>query len=145
MPQSVFDKLGDKPPAAELLGWELLDFDKQRKWIKIAFLGKSSFTNPTGFVQGGILVAMLDEVMGSSIIMATDGAYLSATISITVDFVRPASIGRIIGEGEVTSLGKSIGFVEGKLFDEQHRLLARGTASCKLVPMNPDWLVDTPA
>ena len=144
MPQSIFERLGNKPPAAELLGWDLIDFDKQRQSIRIAFLGQNSFTNPTGSVQGGFIAAMLDELMGSSIIMATDGAYMSATISITVDFVRPAPAGPITGEGQVTNLGKSIAFVEGKLFDQQQRLLARGTASCKLVPMNPDWLAKTP-
>lgn len=142
MPQSVFDTLGSKPPAAELLGWNLIDFDKERKWIKIEFLGKADFTNPTGFVQGGFLVAMLDELMGSAIIMSTDAAFLTTTISINVDFIRPGPVGSLVGEGEVTNLGKNIAFVEGRLFDSSHTLLARATASCKLVPMNRDWLVD---
>lgn len=142
MPQSVFDTLGNKPPAAELVGWELIEFDKSRKWIKIAFLGREDFTNPTGFVQGGFLVAMLDELMGSAIIMSTDAASLATTISINVDFIRPSPVGRIVGEGEVTNLGKSIAFVEGKLFDPDHALLARATASCKLIPMNPDFVIN---
>ncbi|MFZ5703575.1 MAG: PaaI family thioesterase [Pseudomonadota bacterium] len=92
MPKSVFDDLGNKPPAAELIGWELMESDKQRKWVKIAFAGRPEFTNPTGFVQGGLLAAMLDELMGSAIIVATDGAALSTTISLTVD-VNRRSIG----------------------------------------------------
>ena len=142
MPRSIFDTLGNKPPAAELVGWELIDFDKSRKWIKIAFLGRDDFTNPTGFVQGGFLVAMLDELMGSAIIMATDAAAMCTTISINVDFVRPTPVGRIMGEGEVTNLGNSIAFVEGKLFGSNQVLLARATASCKLIPMNHDLPVN---
>ena len=140
MPKSVFDDLGNKPPAAELIGWELMESDKQRKWVKIAFAGRPEFTNPTGFVQGGLLAAMLDELMGSAIIVATDGAALSTTISLTVDFIRPGPVDRLIGEGQVTNLGKSIAFVEGKLFATDGKLLSRATASCKLLPMNPDWI-----
>jgi uncharacterized protein (TIGR00369 family) len=139
MPKSIFDTLANKPPAAELMGWDLLNFDKERKWVKIAFTGRPEFTNPTGFIQGGILVAMLDELMGSAIIVTTEGASLSTTISINVDFIRPGPVGQLIGEGSVTNLGKSIAFVEGKLFDPKGVLLARATASCKLIPMNPEW------
>lgn len=145
MPRSVFDSLGSKPPAAELIGWELLEFDKQQKWVKIAFAGKPEFTNPTGFVQGGFLATMLDELMGSAIIVATDAAALSTTISLTVDFIRPGPAGRLIGEGTVINLGKSIAFVEGKLFDTEGKLLSRATASCKLLPMNPEWIKEAGA
>ena len=140
MPLSIFDSLGKKPPAAELIGWDLLDFDKERRWVRIGFAGDPQFTNPTGFVQGGFLAAMLDELMGSAIIIATDAAMLSTTISLNVDFIRPGPVGPLVGEGTVTNLGKSVAFVEGKLYGTDGKLLARATASCKLVAMNPDWI-----
>jgi hypothetical protein len=53
-----------RPPCAELLGWRLLDARPQEGWIKLAFEGKPEFCNPAGFIQGGILAAMLDDTRG---------------------------------------------------------------------------------
>ena len=139
-PPSVFDRLGAKPPAAELLGWHLIAFDREQGWARVGFSGRAAFANPTGHVQGGFLAAMLDEAMGSALIIATDGGFLSTTISMSTDFIRPAPAGPIEAEGRVVSLGKSIAFLEGSLRSGDGKLVARATASCKLVAMNPDWI-----
>ena len=141
-PPSVFDRLGPKPPAAELLGWHLLDFDREAGWARVGFTGRPEFANPRGHVQGGCLAAMLDEAMGSALIIATDAASLSTTISMTTDFIRPAPLGILHGEGRVTSLGRTVAFLEGRLSTPDGRLVARATASCKLVPLNPGTATD---
>lgn len=134
-PPSIFDRLGDKPPAAALLGWRLLACDREQGWVQVAFEGRREFANPTGSIQGGYLAAMLDEAMGSALIVATDGAFLATTISMSTDFIRPASLGSIQAEGRVVSLGKSIAFLDGNLRGADGKLVARATASCKLVAM----------
>jgi acyl-coenzyme A thioesterase PaaI-like protein len=40
----------------------------------------------------------------------------------------------LVCEGEVLRLGKTVGFVEGRLMDEDGRLLVRATSSVMLVP-----------
>lgn len=141
---SIFDELGQRPPAAELLDWQFVDFDETEKRIRVSFGGSVGFTNPSGFIQGGFLVAMLDEVMGCAVTAATRAAQFTTTISMSVDFVRPASPGRIVGEGRITSMGKSVAFLEGKLFDGEGKLLARATSSCRLVALDPAWIRRAP-
>lgn len=134
MIKSIFDELpGDIPPAAALLGWNLLALDTDDPWIKIEFTGKNSFTSPSGFVQGGFLVAMLDEAMGSLITAVSGGTEFPTTITVSVDFIRPALPGKIIGEGRITKKGRKIAFLEGKLFAPDGKLLARSTASSKII------------
>ena len=54
------------PPSAQLLGWRLLDARPQEGWMKVGFDAKHEFCNPTGFVQGGFLTAMIDPTMGAA-------------------------------------------------------------------------------
>ena len=61
------------PPCAKLLGWHLLDARPKDGWIRIGFDGKQDFCNPAGFVQGGMLSAMLDDTMGPAVFAMTDG------------------------------------------------------------------------
>jgi uncharacterized protein (TIGR00369 family) len=121
------------PPSSRLLGWHLIDARPKDGWIRIGFDGKTAFCNPAGFVQGGILSAMLDDTMGPAVFVMTDGRLYTATISLTVNFLAPALPGPIIGEAEVVQLSKTVAFVAGKLTAEDGTLLATATANARLV------------
>ena len=121
------------PPCARLLGWHLIDARPQDGWIRIGFDGKAEFCNPAGFVQGGILSAMLDDTMGPAVFAMTEGRLYTATISLTVSFLAPAKPGPIVGEAEVLQLGKTIAFVAGRLMAEDGTVLATASANARLV------------
>ena len=121
------------PPSSKLLGWHLLDARPSEGWIRIGFEGKQEFCNPAGFIQGGLLSAMLDDTMGPAVFVMTDGKRYTATITMTVNFLAPARPGPIVGEANVTQLGKTIAFVEGKLMAEDGTLLATAMTSARLV------------
>jgi uncharacterized protein (TIGR00369 family) len=121
------------PPVAKLLGWRLLDARPADGWLKLGFEGKPEFLNPAGFVQGGILSAMLDDTMGPAVLVMTEGRSYTTTVSLTVNFLNPARLGPIIGEAQVTQLGKTIAFVVGKLIAEDGTLLATATAVERLL------------
>jgi len=122
-----------RPPCAELLGWRLLDARPEEGWIKLAFDGKPEFCNPAGFIQGGMLSAMLDDTMGPAVLVMSEGRLYTTTISMTVNFLSPAKPGPIIAEARVTQLGKTVAFVEAKLMTEDGTVLATATASERLL------------
>lgn len=121
------------PPAAELLGWKLLDVDPDAGTIRVEFEGKREFLNPIGTIQGGILAAMLDDTMGPALVCTLEPGQFAPTLQLQISFHRPAYPGRLVCEGRVVHRGGNIGFVEGKLFDGEGRLLASATATAKIV------------
>ena len=132
MTATALDRL-EAPPSSRLLGWHLLDARPEAGWIRIGFDGKREFCNPAGFIQGGILGAMLDDTMGPAVFVMTEGRLYTATITMTVNFLAPAKVGPITGEANVTQLGRTVAFVEGRLIAEDGTLLATATASARLV------------
>jgi len=122
------------PPCAVTLGWRLLGADPEAGTVRIGFQGGSAFCNPAGFVQGGFLAAMLDDTMGPAVLVTSEGAIFAPTIDLHVSFLAPARPGAFTGEGKVVQLGKTIAFMEGALFDAEGRLVARATASARVVP-----------
>jgi uncharacterized protein (TIGR00369 family) len=121
------------PPSSKLLGWHLIDARPGDGWVRIGFDGRHDFCNPAGFVQGGILSAMLDDTMGPAVFVMTEGRLYTATVTMTVNFLAPAKPGPITGEATVTQLGKTIAFVEGRLTDKDGTLLATASSSARLV------------
>ncbi len=123
-----------RPPCAELLGWHVQDARPADGWIRMGFVGLPAFTNPAGYIQGGLLAAMLDDTMGPAVFAHTEGALYTVTIDMNVSYLAPAKVGPIVGEGQVIQLGKTIGFVKAKLLDPDGVVLARATATVRLVP-----------
>jgi uncharacterized protein (TIGR00369 family) len=123
-----------RPPCAELLGWELVEARPADGWIRMRFEGRQEFTNPAGFIQGGFLAAMLDDTMGPAMFVYSEGRLFTPTIEMHVSFLAPARPGPLYGEGQVVQAGKSIAFLEGKLMDLSGTVIARATASARLVP-----------
>ena len=121
------------PPSSRLLGWHLLDARPKQGWVRIGFDGKAEFCNPAGFIQGGILSAMLDDTMGPAVFVMTEGRLYTATITMTVNFLAPAKPGPIVGEADVTQLGKTVAFVAGRLTAADGSVLATATSSARLV------------
>ena len=121
------------PPSAKLLGFRLLDARPAEGWIKVGFDGKAEFLNPAGFVQGGILSAMLDDTMGPAVMVMTEGKFYTTTISLTVNFMAAAKPGPITAEAKVIQIGKTIAFMEGKLTAEDGTLLATATTTARLL------------
>lgn len=81
---------------------------------------------------------MLDDTMGPAVWSRTNGAQFPVTIDMTISFVAAARPGLIIGEAHVISLGKLIAFMEGELRDDKGMLLARGSASARLISPKTD-------
>jgi uncharacterized protein (TIGR00369 family) len=121
------------PPCARLLGWHILDARPADGWIRIGFLARREFLNPAGYIQGGLLAAMLDDTMGPAVFAHTEGRLYTATIDFNVSFLAPATPGPLVGEGQVIQLGKTVGFVEAKLMDASGTPVARATSSVRLV------------
>ncbi len=132
MPDAIFDRF-PKPPCAELLGWTLIDMDAAAGRIRVGFTARPEFLNPAGFVQGGLVAAMLDDVMGPAALIMSEGRLFTSTLDMTVSYLAPARAGRLIGEGTVIQLGKTIGYLQGELRDEAGTLVARATSTARLV------------
>ena len=129
---SVFDRF-ELPAASALLGWTLRAVDPPAGTIEIGFTVDDRFGNPQGFVQGGIIAAMLDDTHGPALFAHVEGKLFPVTIDCNISFIKAARLGSFIGKGRLVSMGKTIAFTEAELFDEGGDLVARGTFTSRLV------------
>lgn len=131
-------------PSATLLGWRLLDVRPWDGWLKVGFDGRAEFCNPAGFIQGGILSAMLDDSMGPAVLVTSEGRFYTTTISLTVNFIAPAKPGPLIVEAQVIQIGKGIAFMEGKLMADDGTVLATASTTARLIEAERALRQDVP-
>ncbi len=121
------------PPAAALLGFELLAIDPAQGTIRVRFSARPEFTNPIGAVQGGFLAAMLDDTLGPALTATLEPGQFAPTIELKVNFVAPARPGPLVGEGRVVARGGTVAFLAGELRTEAGELIATATATARIV------------
>lgn len=129
----VMEGRAPPPPAATLLGFELLEIDTEQGVIRVRFHAKPEFLNSMGNVQGGFLAAMLDDTLGPALVAALPNNHFAPTVELKVNFIRPAKPGRLVGTGRVVARGGTIAFLAGELSTEQGELVATATATARIV------------
>jgi uncharacterized protein (TIGR00369 family) len=128
----VLEGRGPIPPAAALLGWELVAVDPDAGTIEVAFAAGEQFLNPVGVIQGGFLAAMLDDTLGPALVATLGPGQFAPTIDLHVQFLRPARPGRLTGHGRVVRRGKDVAFLAGELLDDSGELIATATATTQI-------------
>jgi uncharacterized protein (TIGR00369 family) len=123
------------PPVATLLGWQLEEVDPEAGTIVVRFEGRPEFTNPLGNIQGGILAAMLDDTMGPALVATLPPNQFAPTLEMKVSYLEPASVGPLWGHGRVVKRGATVSFVEADLLDEAGRMVARATATVRVIAL----------
>lgn len=128
----VMEGRATPPPAAVLLGWELVAVDPEAGTIEMAFEATEQFLNPFGMVQGGLLAAMLDDTLGPALVATLGPGESAPTTDLHVQFLRPARPGRLVGRGRVVRKGRDVGFMAGELVDAGGAVVAVATATARI-------------
>jgi uncharacterized protein (TIGR00369 family) len=119
------------PPTFQLLGAEMLEAANGRAGVR--FVPGHDTTNPAGLVQGGIIAACLDDVMGPAVFsLGREGFFV--TVSMAVSFLGKAEPGHaLVGEATVVRAGRRHLYVEARLVRETDgAAVARATATSLL-------------
>jgi uncharacterized protein (TIGR00369 family) len=119
---------------AETLGYEVTEAANGR--VIITAMPDATHLNPAGTVHGGLGATMLDSCMGLAIHSTLEKGVGSTTLEFKISLLRAITpeTGLIKAEGIVLSCGRRVGTAEGRITDQQGRLLAHGTTTCLILP-----------
>jgi len=119
---------------ARTLGYDIVEAESGR--VVIAAVPNESHLNPAGGVHGGLSATLLDSAMGLAIHSTLDKGIGQTTLEFKISLVRPITpeTGLIRAEGVVLSRGRRVGTAEGRITDNEGRLLSHGTTTCLIFP-----------
>lgn len=133
------DEPGDgqlrKPGIGPLLGMEPASLEEGR--VTFTLDPGDQHTNPMGMVHGGIAATMLDSAMGCAVHTTLEAGWAFTTLDLNVHYTRgvvPGS-GRLTAEGTVVHRGRRVATAEGRVTDEQGRLVAHATTTCMVMEL----------
>jgi uncharacterized protein (TIGR00369 family) len=118
-------------PVARLIGFEAEKIGEGRAVVALA--AGPQHANPMGTLHGGILCDIADAAMGMAFAstLAPDESF--TTIELKMNFFRPVWQARLTAEGTVVQRGRTIGYVECTITDEQSRVIAKAASTCMVL------------
>ncbi len=115
-------------PVAELIGFELAEVGEGRSLVTLETGGHH--TNPMGTLHGGILCDIADAAMGIAFHSTLSPGESFTTVELKINFFRPVWKAQLRAEGKVVRRGKSVGYVECEVSDENGRAIAKASSTC---------------
>lgn len=103
--------------------------DADKEVCRLTFPVTDMLKNPQGSLHGGAMASAMDISMGH---LVNKVAGPGATIEMKIQFMRPVTEGVVTCEGRFTRRGRSLAFMESRLFGEDGKLAALATATWKM-------------
>lgn len=126
------DHLKETPPAALLLGREILSVDPQSGEVRLRFCAKTEFANRHGTVQGGMLAAMLDSATGNAVMAKLPSHLTAVTTRLDTQFLKPAALGPITATARLVQQDERSAEVVAELIDGQGQKVATARAELRI-------------
>jgi uncharacterized protein (TIGR00369 family) len=103
--------------------------DAEKDVCRLTFEVADVLRNPQGSLHGGAIASAMDISMGH---LVNKIAGPGATIEMKVQFMRPVMTGTVTCEGRFTKRGRSLSFMESRVFRSDGKLAAQATATWKM-------------
>lgn len=106
------------------VGYSLLEIDLDKKHLQ-----------PFGSVHGGVFASIIDAAAFWAVYYDVEDQQAGVTtVDLKLNFLAPASTGRLTAKGRQIKLGKTLGYAEAEVLNEENEILAHGTSTVIILP-----------
>lgn len=116
------------PPIGRLLGFTLQAIEPGRAVFAMTI--DERHHNPMGTLHGGVYGDLADAAMGFaySATLADDETF--TTVELKINFLRAVRRGTLTATAHVVKAGKSLGYIECEVKDQDGHLVAKAASTC---------------
>jgi uncharacterized protein (TIGR00369 family) len=118
-------------PVARLIGFEAKEIGEGRATVILA--AGPQHANPMGTLHGGILCDIADAAMGIAFASTLTAEESFTTVELKINFFRPVWQAMLRAEGTVVNRGRTVGYAECTITDEENRLVAKAACTCMVL------------
>ena len=119
MKEKIINYIENNPGFIKNNGFKVKELNEEKCILEYNI--KKDGLNPMGIVHGGVLFGLADTAAG---VLSSMGGIEQVTTSSTMNYIRPAVKGILYAVATKLKVGKSIGYFEVKIFDDNDLLLA---------------------
>ena len=124
----VSNVIGNGMPVGKLIGFEITEAQDGKAVVTLT--AGPQHANPMGTLHGGVLCDIADAAMGVAFATTLAEQESFTTVELKINFFRPVWQAQLRAEGKVIQRGKTMGYIECNVVDENGRLVAKASSTC---------------
>ncbi|MDJ0986693.1 MAG: PaaI family thioesterase [Desulfobacterales bacterium] len=120
-------------PYFELLSMKLTDVGIGYAILEIELAKKH--LQPFGVVHGGVFASIIDAAAFWSLYYGIEDPDTGlTTVDLKLNYLAPAVSGKLIARGRQIKVGRTLGYAEAQVVDQEGKVLAHGTSTVIILP-----------
>jgi uncharacterized protein (TIGR00369 family) len=119
-------------PFSKLIGMELVEIRPGEAVIKIEM--RDELRQPSGVLHGGVTATLIDTAMAFAVRTRLEMNEATATIDLTIHYLRPHTDGTFTCTAKLVRAGKRIFTVTADVVNQEGKLIAIGLSTYTRVP-----------
>jgi uncharacterized protein (TIGR00369 family) len=120
-------------PYFELLSMKLVDMGIGYSLLEIDLTQKH--LQPFGMVHGGVFSSIIDAAAFWAVYPGIeDPAAGMTTVDLKLNYLAPATSGKLIARGRQIKVGRTLGYAEAQVVNQDEKILAHGTSTVIILP-----------
>lgn len=117
----------DTLPFAKLIGMRLEALEMDKSVISIEM--RDDLRQPSGVLHGGVTATLIDTAMAFAVRTRLEPQAATATINLTVHYLRPHLAGKAVCTARTVRAGKRVFTVSADVHNEEGMLIATGLST----------------
>jgi len=114
-------------PFAQLIGMRLEDLKMDEATISVEI--RDDLRQPSGVLHGGVTATLIDTAMAFAVRTRLEPTAATATIDLTVHYLRPLVEGKATCVAKIVRAGKRIFTVSAEVFNSEGKIIATGLST----------------
>ncbi|MGD2098137.1 MAG: PaaI family thioesterase [Desulfobacterales bacterium] len=120
-------------PYFDLLSMKLVDVGIGYSSLEIELAQKH--LQPFGVVHGGVFASIIDAAAFWSVYYGVELPDVGmTTVDLKLNYLAPAVSGKLIARGRQIKVGRTLGYADATVADQQGKVLAHGTSTLIILP-----------
>lgn len=124
---NALKKYVNKSPFYKTISMKLISTGQEGSVVTVKSGQKHK--NLWGTVHGGVIASLADASCGISVLPFLRDGETIVTTSLEVHYFAPVGVGELTAYGTMIHRGRRLAHAEAKIYDEEKKLIAKGSAS----------------
>ena len=129
----IVNRLTNQSPYFTLMSMKIVDVGMDYSVLEIDI--EQKHLQPFGLVHGGVFASIIDAATFWAIFYGIKEADAGLTsVDLKLNYLGPVSAGRLFAKGRQIKLGRTLGYADATVLDDNNQIMAHGSSTLMVLP-----------